>query len=155
MLKKFGGHAMAAGLTLKRSDFDAFRTAFDDEVKKHLGPEDLQGVVFSDGELMADEISLEVAETLRSGGPWGQGFPEPVFDGVFDIAGRRVVGEKHLKLLLQVPGDGHLIDAIAFNIDNEAWPEGLEQIHIAYKLDVNEYRGQRNAQLIVEHVDIN
>lgn len=155
MLKKFGGHAMAAGLTLKRSDFDAFRTAFDDEVKKHLGPEDLQGVVFSDGELMADEISLEVAETLRSGGPWGQGFPEPVFDGVFDIAGRRVVGEKHLKLLLQVPGDGHLIDAIAFNIDNETWPEDLEQIHIAYKLDVNEYRGQRNAQLIVEHVDIN
>jgi len=154
MLKKFGGHAMAAGMTLKLSDFDAFQKAFDDEVRKHLGEEDLHGIVLTDGELTAEEISLDVAEALRTGGPWGQGFPEPVFDGVFDIANRRVVGERHLKLLLQVPGKQHLIDAIAFNTDTSAWPDDMTQIHIAYKLDVNEYRGQRNAQLIVEHVDV-
>lgn len=152
MLRKFGGHAMAAGLALKSADFDAFRTAFDTEVRKHLDAEDLQGVVLSDGELSAGDLNLEVAEILRSGGPWGQGFPEPVFDGVFAIAGRRIVGNSHLKLLLQVPGDDHLIDAIAFNSGDIDLPEVLDKVHIAYKLDVNEYRGKRCPQLIVEHI---
>lgn len=154
ILKKYGGHAMAAGMTIKLADFDEFQTIFDTEVRKYLGNEDLQGIILSDGELPVDDISLEVAELLRSGGPWGQGFPEPVFDGVFSIAERRIVGEKHLKLLLQVPGSEHLINAIAFNTNDEAWPVDLEQVHLAYRLDVNEYRGQRNPQLIVEHVDI-
>ena len=139
---------------MKLADFAKFQSIFDEEVRKHLGPEDLQGIILSDGELLAEELSLEVAELLRSGGPWGQGFPEPVFDGVFTIARRRIVGEKHLKLLLQIPGKAQLIDAIAFNTDENALPADMAPVHLAYRLDVNEYRGQRSPQLIVEHVDI-
>jgi len=159
LLVKFGGHAMAAGLTLKREHFSVFSTAFDEEVRRLLGDEALCGIVLSDGELASADISMELAEALRSGGPWGQAFAEPVFDGQFQIVNQRVVGEKHLKMLLRPVytlqngiGAAPLFDAIAFNMqDNPALQEAA-CVHMAYKLDVNEYKGQRNVQLIVEHI---
>ncbi|HEY0721284.1 MAG TPA: single-stranded-DNA-specific exonuclease RecJ [Gammaproteobacteria bacterium] len=152
LLSKFGGHAMAAGMTLRRSDLEQFSSAFDEEVRRHLSPEDLRGVVLSDGELVAEEIDLALAETLRQAVPWGQGFPEPLFDGEFEVEQQRVVGERHLKLKLRWPGTRRLIDAIAFHADLEKWPEQVRRVLAAYRLDVNEYRGERTVQLIVEHL---
>ncbi|MDH5181470.1 MAG: single-stranded-DNA-specific exonuclease RecJ [Gammaproteobacteria bacterium] len=153
LITKFGGHAMAAGLTIAEKDFPDFRQAFCAEVARHLSEEDLQGQVLSDGELHAAELTLELAENLREGGPWGQGFPEPVFDGVFEIINRRIVGEKHLKLELR-PADGRqLMDAIAFNTVDTDWPADVSRVELAYKLDVNEFQGVKRAQLLVEHIE--
>ena len=153
LLRKFGGHAMAAGLTLERQHFDAFRVAFDAEVSRHLSEDDLQGKIVSDGELTPDEVSLPVAELLRAAGPWGQGFPEPLFDGWFDVASQRVVGEKHLKLALRLPGVEKTLDAIAFNSVRDGKPLAYARIRAAFKLDVNEYQGYRSLQLILEHLE--
>ncbi|GAB4510792.1 MAG: single-stranded-DNA-specific exonuclease RecJ [Sulfuricaulis sp.] len=153
LLSKFGGHAMAAGLTLERQHFDAFRDAFDEEVSRHLSADDLQGKVISDGELTLDDMSLPLAELLRAAGPWGQGFPEPLFDGWFEIVSQRVVGEKHLKLGLRLPGSTKTMDAIAFNSVRDGKPLAWARIHAAFKLDVNEYQGYRSLQLILEHLE--
>jgi len=152
LLSKFGGHAMAAGLTLDADQFDRFSAAFDEEVRRYLGPEDLQREILSDGSLGEDELNLTVADVLRSGGPWGQGFPEPIFDGVFRLVSRRIVGDRHLKLVLQLPGNELAIDAIAFNTVDTDWPENVEKVELAYRLDVNEFNGRRTAQLMVEHI---
>lgn len=152
LLTKFGGHAMAAGMTLQHSDFPLFRDAFDAEVRRHLSCDDLHGVVLSDGELDAAEVDLGLAETLRQAVPWGQGFPEPLFDGEFEIEQQRVVGERHLKLKLRWPGSRRLVDAIAFHADLEQWPQQTRRAQVAYRLDVNEYRGERNVQLIVAYL---
>lgn len=153
LVPKFGGHAMAAGLSLKSGDFAVFRDAFEDEVRRHIDPGDLQGVIYTDGELAAGELSLELAELLRAGGPWGQGFPEPVFDGRFEVRDCRIIGDKHLKLVLSPPGGDGLIDAIAFNSGQDLERAASGEIHVAYRLDVNEYRGRRSAQLIIEHIN--
>lgn len=152
LLSKFGGHAMAAGLTLEADQFDRFCVAFDEEVKRHLGPEDLHREILSDGVLGGDELDLSLAETLRAGGPWGQGFPEPLFDGIFEVINRRIVGERHLKLVLQPTDSDQSIDAIAFNTVDDDWPATVEQVELAYHLDVNEFNGRRTAQLMVEHI---
>ncbi|MBK9131026.1 MAG: single-stranded-DNA-specific exonuclease RecJ [Gammaproteobacteria bacterium] len=152
LIVKFGGHAMAAGLTLRPADFPAFQAAFEEEVRRHLDPAELRGVIYSDGELAADEISLDVAELLRDAGPWGQGFPEPVFDGRFEVAERRCVGARHVKMVLRLPGTRRHVDAIAFNTRVDQCPAVSGEIRIAYRLDVNEYRGQRSPQLIIEHI---
>ena len=152
LIVKFGGHAMAAGLSLRAGDFAAFQAAFEAEVRRHLDPAELRGVIYSDGELAADEISLDLAELLREAGPWGQGFPEPVFEGRFEVTQRRCVGERHLKLVLRLPGTQRHVDAIAFNTALEACPAERGEIRIAYRLDVNDYRGQRSPQLIIEHI---
>jgi len=157
LLDKFGGHAMAAGLSLAEADFETFCRAFDAEVRRHLSADELRGIVFSDGELSATDLSLDLAEQLRSGGPWGQGFPEPVFDGAFTIRQSRIVGDKHLKLLLE-PQDSSgqaasAIDAIAFNTLPEDLPASEGPIQCAYRLDVNEFRGQRTVQMIVEYIE--
>ncbi|MEO6696899.1 MAG: single-stranded-DNA-specific exonuclease RecJ [Gammaproteobacteria bacterium] len=152
LLTKFGGHAMAAGLTLRRTDFEAFSAAFDAEVRRHLTETELQRVMLSDGDLSADELQLELAEALRSAGPWGQGFPEPMFDGIFEVVARRIVGDKHLKLVLRYPGDSRLFDAIAFNSRHET-VQPPRRVHVVYRLDVNEYRGQRSPQLLIEHIE--
>lgn len=150
LLSKFGGHAMAAGLTLKKSDFAAFNEIFNQIVSELLGDDDLQRVLLSDGQLEAHDISLQLAETLRNAGPWGQGFPEPLFEGQFDIVQRRIVGEHHLKMLLT--SGNQQIDAIAFRTTDIDWPEHVEQVRLVYKLDVNEFNGKRSAQFVVEHV---
>ncbi len=153
LLSKFGGHAMAAGLTLQRAHLDAFRDAFDEEVSRHLSDDDLQGRIVSDGELAAEDLSLPLAELLRAAGPWGQGFPEPVFDGGFEVVSQRVVGERHLKLTLRPPHQSRTVEAIAFNAVREGKTASYTRIHAAYRLDVNEYQGSRSVQLIVEHLE--
>ena len=150
LLSKFGGHAMAAGLTLARERFDAFAQAFDAEVSRWLTDDDLQGRLYTDGELAVEDFSLSLAETLRAGGPWGQGFPEPLFDGCFDVLERRIVGEKHLKLTLRT-GSSKPIGAIAFHA--AATPSDWTRIRAAYRLDVNEYQGNRSLQLVLEHLE--
>jgi single-stranded-DNA-specific exonuclease len=152
LLSKFGGHAMAAGLTLARRDFEAFARAFDEETARWLTDDDLRGRLYTDGELAPADLTLVLAELLRDAGPWGQGFPEPMFDGRFEVVERRVVGEKHLKLKLRASVATPVVDAIAF----QAAPQGVapdwSSVHIAYRLDVNEYQGSRAVQLVVEHI---
>ena len=154
LISKFGGHAMAAGLTISEQDYVHFSQAFDQEVRQHLCEDDLQGVVMSDGELSASELSMQTAEELRYAGPWGQTFPEPVFDGVFTIINKRIVGEKHLKLTLQAPGSNLEIDAIAFNTADEDYSNQHQQVKVAYRLDVNVFRGRQSLQLMVEHIEL-
>ncbi len=153
LISKFGGHAMAAGLSLPAENLSQFSTAFDEQVRKLVSDEDLQGVIVSDGELAAKELNLEFAEKLRNAGPWGQGFPEPTFDGEFEIVSKKVLGEKHLKLMLQLPDNSGCIDAIAFNVTDEGWAAGTRQVRLAYRLDVNEFNGRKSAQLMVEQIE--
>src|SRR5699024_7769042 len=147
LIERFGGHAMAAGLTLPTAHFERFRSAFAEEAERWLDQEALQGKVYSDGELAAPEINLATAEALSQAGPWGQGFPEPVFDGIFTITQIRIVGGHQLKMQLRLGGS--VVDAIAFN-HGEIKP-ACREAHLVYRLDVNEYRGIRRVQLIVTH----
>jgi len=153
LLCKFGGHAMAAGLTLQMHDYPAFVLAFDEMVSRQLQHLDLQQKILSDGELSAEDISLQFAETLRQAGPWGQEFPEPVFDGVFDVVQSRIVGKHHLKLVLRLPFNDLLIDAIAFYPERPEQWLGVRQIRTAYQLDINEYQGKRSVQLILQYLE--
>ncbi|WP_145537610.1 single-stranded-DNA-specific exonuclease RecJ [Yersinia kristensenii] len=153
LMLKFGGHAMAAGLSLEQDKFDEFRQRFADLVGEWMDASQLEGVIWSDGELKGNELSLETAELLRDGGPWGQSFPEPIFDGKFRILQQRLVGERHLKLMIEPLSGGPLLDAIAFNIDTTLWPDSsVREVKLAYKLDINEYRGNRSVQLLVQHL---
>lgn len=153
LMMKFGGHAMAAGLSLEEARFDEFRQRFGELVGEWLDPAMLEGVIWSDGELAMQELTLETAELLREGGPWGQAFPEPTFDGKFRILQQRLVGEKHLKLMVEPLGGGPLLDGIAFNVDTTLWPDSsVREVELAYKLDVNEFRGNRCVQLLIQHL---
>jgi len=153
MMLKFGGHAMAAGLSLEETQFEAFRQRFADLLGEWLSEETLQSVIWSDGALQPGEFSLQTAELLREAGPWGQAFPEPAFDGKFKLLQQRLVGERHLKVMLEPLGGGPLIDGIAFNVDTTLWPDNsVRQVELAFKLDINEYRGNRSVQLIIEHL---
>jgi single-stranded-DNA-specific exonuclease len=152
LVSKFGGHAMAAGLSLKREHFDAFRAAFDSEVRRHLSEGDLRGTIVSDGALAPADIGLPLARELRHAGPWGQGFPEPLFDGEFEVISSRVVGGIHMKLRLRAADRSEPIDAIAFNA-LDSWPGDAKTVRLAYRLDVNRFRGRDSAQLIVEHAE--
>lgn len=152
LIQKFGGHAMAAGLTIARDQFEQFQTLFADEVKRRVSEDDLQAKMLTDGELTERELTLGLAELLQQSGPWGQAFPEPLFDGEFEVADQRIVGEKHLKMTLRM-GD-RLLDAIAFFVDTSVWPnQHCDTLRIVYKLDVNEYMGNRRLQLIVEYME--
>jgi single-stranded-DNA-specific exonuclease len=151
LLKKFGGHAMAAGMSIFQKDFEAFSKAFNDEVDRQLDRKDLYHVVLSDGELSEEDLNLEFARQLRLAGPWGQGFAEPLFDGVFDVVDRRVVGERHLKFVLQIPGGKKRVEAMAFFVNDITWLQNAKQIHLAYTLDINEYNGRQSVQFIVKH----
>lgn len=153
LISKFGGHAMAAGLSLPQENFGAFAAAFDAEVRRQLDEQDLTGRLLSDGQLGAEEFHLELARALRQAGPWGQHFPEPLFHGIFQIVQQRVVGERHLKLVLKTECGSLQLDAIAFNIDRDIWPNPtVRWAEVAYKLDVNEFRGNETVQLMVAHI---
>jgi len=153
LLARFGGHAMAAGLSLDEGRYPEFVKLFDAEVRKHLEGMDLDHAVHSDGELSPDELRLECAEILQQAGPWGQGFPEPVFHGEFDVIQARIVGEKHLKLVLKTPDQKRMIDGIAFFVDDpESWL-GCRRLKLAYKLDVNEFRDNRAVQMRIEYME--
>jgi single-stranded-DNA-specific exonuclease len=143
---------MAAGLSLPKAHYPAFVEAFVAEVARHGRDLDLEAVLESDGELAAEEFDLALAETLRFGGPWGQHFPEPLFDGRFRLVQQRLVGEGHLKMVLALPG-GEVVDAIAFNVDLDVWPDPAQEwVEAAYRLDVNEFRGRRSLQLVIEQL---
>jgi len=152
LVSRFGGHAMAAGLSLDRSALESFRVAFT-EAARAAGAADLEAVLETDGALAAEAMDLDTAQLLRESGPWGQHFPEPVFDGEFEILTQRIVGERHLKLVLRPSDGGEAIDGIAFSVDTERWPDPrVRRVKVAYRLDVNEYRGRRSAQLMVEQL---
>lgn len=152
MLNKFGGHAMAAGLTLALDQLDAFRKAFNDTVMELAPPEIFNPVIDTDGALEETEITLANAEMLNNAFPWGQNFPPPRFDGEFEVLSQRIVGERHLKLTLGLPALRGVIDAIHFNAPVDTWPQNCKRVSGIYRLDVNEFRGQRNAQILFEHL---
>ena len=164
LIVKFGGHAMAAGMTLQEAKLDEFRAAFAAEIAVRADPDALTGVIHSDGELPDTELSVDTARILRSGGPWGQGFPEPVFDGEFTVLQARIVGAKHLKLQLQslaasaAAGRSRSIDAIAFGYVGSATEDVSlrpgRRLRVAYRLELNEYRGAESAQLNCQHLEL-
>lgn len=150
LVAKFGGHAMAAGLTLKEADFERFAAAFNAEARRWLSDEDLEQVILSDGNI-DEEITLALAHEIMSAAPWGQGFAEPLFDGEFEVLAQRIVGGHHLKLVLRHRDGAATLDAIAFN--HASTLDGRYQ-HLAYRVDVNTWRGRQTVQLIVEETDL-
>jgi len=154
LISKFGGHAMAAGLTLELAHLDRFAQAFDVEVARCMADGRCSLSIETDGELLLNEIALETANAVRDGGPWGQAFPEPSFDGLFTIRNSRVVGDRHLKMWVEVPRTGRAFDAIAFNHieDGSSFTAPSGDVRLVYRLDVNEYQGERRLQLLVDHV---
>jgi single-stranded-DNA-specific exonuclease len=153
LIDKFGGHAMAAGLTMQQKNFEVFQTAFGEQVSLVLRPEDLSSTKETDGAIDDQYLTIDVCEQLKYASPWGQLFPEPVFDDVFKVLDWRIVGEKHLKMELVKESTGECYDAIAFNKTDADLPAGDDDIHIVYRLDVNEFRGNRKLQLIVQHIE--
>lgn len=149
LITKFGGHAMAAGLSIREDDFDAFAEAAASQLKRLYPDADFSGAIMTDGTLPDDAITLDFARTLREAGPWGAGFPEPMFTGRFAVVEQRTVGENHLKLKVRAVEGSPVIDAIAFNQAGPAWRGTVELI---YRLDVNEYRGVESPQLVVEQI---
>jgi len=149
LIDKFGGHAMAAGLSLPKENLETFSAAFDGVVRSRLAAEQLEPIIYSDGELEAAEFNLEIAELLRKCGPWGQAFPEPVFDGRFEILQQRVLKDCHLKYELALENSAQKLAAIVFNINPEEWPGPGEPLHIAFSLDVNCFRNSRSVQLLI------
>jgi len=156
MIVKFGGHAMAAGLTLNAARFDEFAAAFARTVGEWMTEDDARGIVHSDGSLDAHELTLDTAHVLREAGPWGQAFPEPVFDGEFEVTASRVLADRHLKLMLRPPGGERPCEAVAFrhfDAEDAVTFAPHDRVTVAYRLDVNEYGGSRRLQLLLEQVD--
>jgi single-stranded-DNA-specific exonuclease len=154
LIHRFGGHAMAAGLTLERARLDEFARAFDAEVARWLPAAGATDAVETDGELTVAEIALTTAEALRAGGPWGQAFPEPCFDGLFSVRNARVIGERHMKMWVEPPGSGRSFDAVAFNhlADGAPFAPPAGPLQLVYRLEVNEYQGERRLQLLIDHL---
>lgn len=154
LITKFGGHAMAAGLSLNLDCLKDFESAFVREASSLLSEEQLKAKIFSDGVIEPRWLTLETAAVINDAGPWGQQFPEPVFDGRFNLIQQKQVGEFHLKMTLSPVEDSErLIDAIAFNVKETDWPDKrTKEIEVAYRLSVNEFRGTANLQLVVEHI---
>ena len=154
LISKFGGHAMAAGLSLHKSQYPAFQSAFEAEAARLLTENQLQAVIESDGPVAVADLNIANVESVKMAGPWGQEFPEPIFDDSFILREQRRVGENHLKMLLSPMADsGNVVDAIAFNVAKEDWPEdSCRELHLAYRLDINEFRGNRSVQLMVEKI---
>lgn len=150
LIIKFGGHAMAAGLSLKEQDYGQFAERLHEYADELLGSKKITDEILTDGCLQQSDLSMELAISLKSLGPWGQGFPEPVFDDEFEVVSQRIVGEKHLKLILKK--DGQAIDAIHFFFDENLLIADGDMIQAVYKLDINEFRGNKSLQLIVEQI---
>jgi len=149
LIDKFGGHAMAAGLTIAESGYEEFAKLADAQLARLYPDADFSGAILTDGPLPDDALNLPFARALREAGPWGSGFPEPMWNGDFDVLEQRTVGEKHLKLRVCPASGGTPVDAIAFN---QAGPVYRGVVQLAYRLDVNEFRGVERAQLIVEQI---
>ncbi|MBL4744540.1 MAG: single-stranded-DNA-specific exonuclease RecJ [Cycloclasticus sp.] len=154
LLKKFGGHAMAAGMSFAERDLDTFKQAFNEAVKKRLNSIVPENVFLVDGEIPDNDINLNLAETLRQAGPWGQSFPEPLFVGTFNVTKARIVGQKHVKFELATQNNNRKIDAIYFNVDNPDSVIGLAKVKLVYQLDVNIYLGRSSVQLMVRYLEL-
>ena len=153
VIEKFGGHAMAAGLSLPVAKLQDFERAFVNIARAHMAKLDGNHALFSDGDLSSEELCLPFAHLLHQAGPFGQGFESPLFDGEFALLDQRLVGQKHLKMVLKSDGANE-VDAIAFNVDLKSWPNAMvKRVHIAYRLDINVFRGQETVQLIVEQIE--
>ncbi|PWY54388.1 single-stranded-DNA-specific exonuclease RecJ [Legionella qingyii] len=151
LINKFGGHAMAAGLSIHPRSLKAFREALISEVGKHIDLSQCAGELLTDGPLQPEEFSLEVAQLIQQAGPWGQQFAEPVFDNVFEVLDQRLVGKNHLKMTLATTQGDQQVDAIAFNVDLKSWPNHrVKFVHAAYKLDINFYQGRTRLQLLIQ-----
>ena len=153
LISHFGGHAMAAGLTLKRRNFDAFVTAFD-AVMAEMEDEVFAEQKFTDGPLQAGDFSLWFAEHLANASIWGHGFAPPIFDGVFEVLSFKILKDKHLKLSLRYPDVQYPIEAIYFNFDSEAWDYRAEKVHVLFQLDINEWNGKQSLQLMVRDLAV-
>lgn len=153
VLSKFGGHAMAAGLTIRLQDLATFSEIFEKTVARYLSEAQCHHIIETDGELSHADFTLENAELIQSAGPWGQHFPEPLFEGEFEIISQHLVGNHHLKMQLK-PRDGkYPVEAIAFRVDTTQWPNHRAmQAKIAYRLATNQYAGCTSLQLIVEDI---
>jgi single-stranded-DNA-specific exonuclease len=149
LLGRFGGHAMAAGLALDPAHLERFSDAFCQLASERIDAAALQAELWSDGELARSEITRELAELLRLAGPWGQGFPEPLFDGEFAVQEWRIVGESHLKLRLRHATGGEPLDAIHFDGWRGEAPGA--RLRLAYQLDLDDWRDRRGVQLLVRH----
>ena len=153
LMERFGGHAMAAGLTIKENNYADFRAVFDEEVG-HVSAGRIPGAeIVTDGKLAPGDIGLELAGEINNAGPWGQGFPEPLFDDVFTVADARTVGQRHLKLKLLPQGIQTPVDAISFNTDLDAVDAGAENLRFVYQLAVDDYNNEPKAQLIIRHIE--
>ncbi len=151
LILKFGGHAMAAGLTIHQDNFLQFQQAFDEMIYQILNPEQLQNIIYTDGELLPNEFNLETAYLIQQNGPWGQSFPEPLFEGEFKIIQQRLVGGKHLKMMVEIYNQ--LFDAILFNVDLSCFPDlSIKTARLVYSLDINEFRGNISLQLLVKDI---
>ncbi len=155
MITYFGGHAMAAGLTIPRSQFQAFQQAFDQQVRKYISNDDLEGIILTDGTLRSKDFNLELAEQLKMLTPWGQNFPEPIFENQFELLERRILKEKHLKMQVRPLDGGEPIDVIAFNTVDTNWSPNVKQIQLVYKLEVNVFRGNKSLQLMAIEIQEN
>ncbi|KAF0569931.1 Single-stranded-DNA-specific exonuclease RecJ [Psychrobacter nivimaris] len=153
LISHFGGHAMAAGLTLKRRNFEAFVTAFN-EVMAQMDDEVFAEQKFTDGPLQASDFSLWFAEHLADASIWGHGFAPPIFDGVFEVLSFKILKDKHLKLSLRYPDVQYPIEAICFNFDNDAWDYRAKQVHLLFQLDINEWNGKQSLQLMVKDLAV-
>jgi len=153
LIERFGGHAMAAGLTLKSSALESFQIAMESEAQTRMDPEMLSGRILTDGELRLEDFNVELATILRDAGPWGQGFPEPCFDGIFDVVNQRIVGDAHLKMTLKPVNGNYLLDAIAWNRTLSEWDNGA-RVHVIYRLEVNEFFKTPTVQLMVDHIEM-
>lgn len=152
LIIKFGGHAMAAGLTIKEQDFIRFQKIFDKVIGETVEPEQLQGIIYTDGKLQPEEMNLHIAELLKQAGPFGQNFAEPLFEGEFRILQQKLLAGKHLKLMVENER-GMLFDAIWFNVDLRLYPDlSIKKARLIYKLDINEFRGNRSVQLLIEYL---
>ncbi len=151
LIERFGGHAMAAGLSLKAADYPRFAAAFDAIAREWLDQDHLQAVQLSDGELPPGAATLELAHQLRAAGPWGQAFPEPVFDNVFECASWRLMGERHLRLSLRDPRDGSVHDAVMFNAYEGSPPP--VSLRAVYELVINDWQGRESPRLLLRHIE--
>ena len=153
LITKFGGHAMAAGLSLEKSSLKAFEQALQQQVMDTIEPDDLEATLKTDGELAACLMTKQSAETIRDAGPWGQSFPEPSFQGIFTLKSQRIVGERHLKVVLApVDDESQQLDGIYFNIDIDQWPTSITTVLCVYRLDINEFRGRETLQLLIQYM---
>lgn len=153
LISHFGGHAMAAGLTLKRRNFEAFVTAFN-EVMAQMNDEVFAEQKFTDGPLQASDFSLWFAEHLAHASIWGHGFAPPIFDGVFEVLSFKILKDKHLKLSLRYPDVQYPIEAIYFNFDHSIWDYRAKQVHLLFQLDINEWNGKQSLQLMVKDLAV-